>query len=157
VARLPLAGTVRVVRDGRSVFAGSRALHRTEPPSRRTGRRSLRLALEQCAGASDWQRRRAGQGCPVAGDDSRLAGVSQQRAAGSGTTGHSASFAYWPAFGRRGVPVSPGGHARPRAAAQEAGSEIEQSPQLSHVSPSLEAGKSIDGTLAALEAKLTNV
>src|SRR5208282_395124 len=110
---------------------------RTEPPSRRTGRRSLRLALEQCAGASDWQRRRAGQGCPVAGDDSRLAGVSQQRAAGSGTTGHSASFAYWPAFGRRGVPVSPGGHARPRAAAQEAGSEIEQSPQLSHVSPEL--------------------
>ena len=51
VARVSLARALRVVRDGRSVPAGSRAIHRTEPCPCGPRLQSLRLALEQRTGA----------------------------------------------------------------------------------------------------------
>ncbi len=49
VARLSLARAVRVVRDGRTLSVGGRAVHRAEPGVREACRRFARLAVEQRA------------------------------------------------------------------------------------------------------------
>ena len=137
VARVSLARALRVVRDGRSVPAGSRAIHRTEPCPCGPRLQSLRLALEQRTGALGRAGRPVREGCSPAGDGPGLGRLSQRRHTGGGTQGHTAPQPNGPAAGRRDILGTIGGDDRPRTNAAKTRSKAKARRELRYVSPSV--------------------
>ena len=87
MARLPVAGAVRVVRHGRTPSPGGRAIRGVESRAGELGGRCGRLALEQCQSAPLGLQRWLGPGRFDAGNAKRLASLSAQRNARRATTG----------------------------------------------------------------------
>ncbi len=119
VARVSLARAVRVVRHGRTLLAGGRAVRGIEPGAGATGGASGRVALEQCAGTLVGARRLFGEGRPLAGDGWRLECFAQQRPSSRGVGGIAWARPNRPSARGRVVLGSLGGSCWPRPEAAE--------------------------------------
>ncbi len=116
---ISLARAVRVVRHGRTLLAGGRAVRGIEPGAGATGGASGRVALEQCAGTLVGARRLFGEGRPLAGDGWRLECCAQQRPSRRGVGGIAWARPNRPSARGRVVLGSLGGSCWPRPEAAE--------------------------------------
>src|SRR4030042_6477834 len=135
MAGLSLARAFCVVRDGRALLAGSRALRGVESGAGKTRGGRRRLAVEQRPRAPGSTGRPAGESRRVICNGPRWEDVSPKRPTGRGTAAIARACADRPAVGRRHVPCGSGRHLRSHLEAAEARSETEARSELSCVSP----------------------